>query len=129
MGFFNRLLGGNNENNDSNIDWAALNDVAQIDEIVQESKKQTVAIFKHSTRCGISRMVLSGFERDYDYNGEEIKMYFLDILNFRNISNEIANRFNVWHESPQLLVFRDGKIIYHTSHGNIEAGKLNEFIK
>ena len=83
--------------------WHVLSTLDQLDEIVKESKSQPVAIFKHSTRCGISRMVLKQFESNYDLNDKQLKLYFLDLLQNRDISNEIAARFKVPHESPQMI--------------------------
>ncbi len=128
MGLFDRLMSGGSAADNSKVNWTALTSIDQLDTIVTESKEQTIAVFKHSTRCGISRMVLKGFENDFDLENDQVKLYFLDLLNNRDISNEIASRFNVWHESPQLLVFSKGKIVYHTSHSNIQADKLKELI-
>lgn len=127
MGLFDRLIGGNAENY-SKLNWIALTENSQLYDIIEESKTQTVVIFKHSTRCGISKMVLRGFEDEFDLENDKIKLYFLDLLNYREISGEISSRFNVRHESPQLLVFRDGEVVYHTSHGDIKASKLNELV-
>ncbi|NAS30860.1 bacillithiol system redox-active protein YtxJ [Flavobacteriaceae bacterium R38] len=127
MGLFNKLMGGGNAS-DSNLEWNPLTDSRQLDEILEESKQQTIAIYKHSTRCGISRMVLKGFESDFDLNSDQVKLYFLDLLKYRGVSNDIASKYGVYHESPQLIVLKDGAVIYHTSHGSIRANKLSEFI-
>ena len=128
MGLFDKILGGGSSAGSDKIEWVPLTDVQQLNSLIEESKTQTVAIFKHSTRCGISRMVLRGFESDYELDLDQVKLYFLDLLNYRNISEEIASRFGVWHESPQLLVIKGGDVVYHTSHGSIQANKLSEFI-
>lgn len=109
------------------VPWHALTQLKQLDDIEEESAKTTVAIFKHSTRCGISRMVLKNFENDF--TGEEekgFKLYYLDLLSNREISNEIANRFGVHHESPQLIVLRDGKVVHSASHHSIQAETVKE---
>ena len=109
------------------VPWHALTELKQLDEIEKESEKSTVAIFKHSTRCGISRMVLKNFESEFHSEEEDnLKLYFLDLLSNREISSEIANRFGVQHESPQLIVIRDRKVIHHSSHQSIDAKKLKE---
>ncbi|PVW13533.1 bacillithiol system redox-active protein YtxJ [Marixanthomonas spongiae] len=110
------------------IPWHMLSKMEQLDEIVEESKKQAVAIFKHSTRCGISRMVLKQFEKEYDLNENQLKLYFLDLLQNRDISTEIANRFKVHHESPQLIVLKGGKVVYHDSHQGIDANHLKTLV-
>ena len=72
-------------------------------------------------------MVLKQFENEFDLN-EKITPYFLDLLEQRALSNEIANRFGVGHESPQLLLIRNGKSIYDASHSNINVEDLKPFI-
>ncbi len=89
------------------------------------SPQQPVAIFKHSTRCSISRMALKQFENEFDLEGS-VTPYYLDLLNHRDISNEIATRFQVYHQSPQLLLIKEGKSIYDASHSDIDAVELKE---
>ncbi|MFI2743246.1 bacillithiol system redox-active protein YtxJ [Zhouia sp. PK063] len=130
MGFFDKIFGEKEvtEANKTSIPWIEISSVNDLDEIVAASNQKTVAIFKHSTRCGISRMVLKSFESEFDLNDANISMYFLDLLQHRAISNEIAERFNVYHESPQLLIIKNGNVVFHTSHGQIEASLLEKYI-
>lgn len=86
---------------------------------------RAVAVFKHSTRCSISSMVLNRLERDWE-NTPEIPTYFLDLIAFRAISNRIAEESGVVHESPQLLLFKAGECFAHASHTAIHAGMVNE---
>ena len=104
--------------------WHVLSKMEQLEEIIEESKNKPVAVFKHSTRCGISRMVLKQFEKNYDLDDNQLKLYFLDLLQNRDISNEIAARFKVHHESPQMIVLKDGEVIHHDSHQGIDANHL-----
>lgn len=126
MGLFNKMFGDSTPKvtTENDIDWNNLTELSQLEQIVAESSGKPVIIFKHSTRCGISRMVLKGFESAYSIDFEEAKPYFLDLLNYREISNEIAVRFNVIHQSPQLLVIKNGVCIFHTSHSDIDAETL-----
>ncbi len=110
------------------IPWHVLGQMEQLDQIAEESKSQPVAIFKHSTRCGISRGVLKLFEKDYNLTNDQLKLYFLDLLAHRDISNEIAARFKVQHESPQLIVIKDGVVVHRDSHHSIQAGHLEKFL-
>ena len=110
------------------IPWHVLGKVEQLDEILEQSKKTPVAIFKHSTRCGISRGALKLFEKNYSLTDNQIKLYFLDLLQNRDISNEIAARFKVHHESPQLIVIKDGVVVHHDSHHGIDAAHLEKFV-
>lgn len=132
MGLFDKIF--NSEKKESaeqknTTPWIDLNSMEQLDEIEKESEENTVAILKHSTRCGISRMVLKMFESDYNLDeSKPVKLYFLDLINHRDISNEIAERFKVRHESPQLIVLKNREVVHHSSHQGISANKLAEFV-
>jgi|SRR5690606_27907185 len=110
------------------VPWHILNNMEQLDTIILESKNSPVAIFKHSTRCGISRGVMKIFERNYALTDDQLKLYYLDIFENRAISDEIAVRFQVNHESPQLIVIMDGLVVYYDSHHSIEASQLKKFV-
>lgn len=111
------------------VPWHPLTESSQLEDIGKESEKQPVVIFKHSTRCGISRMVLNNFEKNYDLpKDKEVKLYFLDLLANRNISNEVANRFGVRHESPQMIILKNGEVVHHASHHSIDLGSVKEQI-
>jgi bacillithiol system protein YtxJ len=109
------------------IPWNRLISVNQLIEIEKESFHQPIAIFKHSTRCGTSSMALRQFESQFETDNTSVKLYFLDLLSFKDISNEIAIRFQVFHESPQLIVLKDGNTIHHSSHHQIDASLLEQF--
>ncbi|QLE00047.1 bacillithiol system redox-active protein YtxJ [Galbibacter sp. BG1] len=128
MNFFKSIFGESQENKDKDLNWNHLIDVSQFEIIKEESKSFPVVIFKHSTRCGISRFALSNFENAYDFSENQVKLYFLDILKHRDVSNAIAETFGVRHESPQLLIVKNGNVVYHESHGQIEAEKISDFI-
>jgi bacillithiol system protein YtxJ len=94
---FLKSIFGNSESTEapkSTIEWTELTDVLQLQEIEAISNEKPVVIFKHSTRCSISRMALKQFEREYDLN-ENVALYFLDLIAHRDVSNEIAQKFNV----------------------------------
>jgi bacillithiol system protein YtxJ len=109
------------------MNWISLQHLTQLDEIAQSPGYSI--IFKHSTRCSISLMAKRKFELDWSYLPENTSVYFLDLLQYRNISNGIAERFKVHHESPQLLLIKDGECIYETSHGEISAEDVAEQIQ
>jgi bacillithiol system protein YtxJ len=124
MSIFNSIFGEPKPNsNSSNITWTPVEHLGQIEEIIVLSEQMPVIIFKHSTRCSISRMALKNFENEYDL-GERVSAYFLDLISFREVSNEIASRFNVVHQSPQLLLIVGGKSVYDVSHSSIDAQEL-----
>ncbi|WP_406843230.1 bacillithiol system redox-active protein YtxJ [Flavobacterium soyae] len=125
MSFFNSIF-GSSENSDSpksKVNWTELTDIHQLMEIEAVSNEKPVIIFKHSTRCSISRMALKQFEREFDLE-EAVDAYFLDLITYRDISNEIADRFDVYHESPQLILVKNGKAVYNVSHSDIDAEAL-----
>lgn len=96
------------------MNWLALTAEAQFAEALKE--QPLFGVFKHSTRCSISNMAKNRLERDWRF---DFPIYYLDLLNYRPISNLIADASNVQHESPQLIVFQNGKAIYAASHNGI----------
>ncbi len=113
--------------------WHKLSDISQLNDIQLLSKEQsnqgvTVLLFKHSTRCSISSMALSRLESKWVDN-DKIQTYYLDLLNHRDISNEIASLYQVEHASPQVLLIKDGMCIYHASHTAINAADILEASK
>ncbi|MDN3706258.1 bacillithiol system redox-active protein YtxJ [Myroides ceti] len=107
--------------------WIELTRQEQLEELTAMSKTQPVLIFKHSTRCIISKMALKNFESEFDLEGKIIP-YFLDLIANRALSNAIADDFNVQHQSPQLLVIKNAEVVYHESHEGIDASILKEYI-
>lgn len=108
--------------------WIDLTSVDQLIEVQEQSKITPVVIFKHSTRCVISRMVLREFESSFPKDKQSVSLYFLDLLTYRDISNEIGSKFQVSHQSPQLIVLKNGEAVYHASHNEIKAGAIKDII-
>lgn len=129
MSLFNSIFGSSDEKKEklSNVNWIPLQLMGQLDEIIALSKEKPVLIFKHSTRCSISRFALKQFENEFDLQNQ-IDAYFLDLLEFRAVSNEIASRFGIMHQSPQLLLIKEGKVLYDASHSDIQANELKKYI-
>lgn len=127
MSLFNSVFGSseNQNTNSNNINWIALQDLGQLNEIIAVSNEKPVVIFKHSTRCSVSRMALKQFENEYDA-ADATENYFLDLIAYRDVSNAIASRFNVFHQSPQLLLIKDGIAVYNASHSDIDAKTVAE---
>ena len=127
MGFINKLFGGSSEPKEEKLlPWINLTDVKALNEIEQKSKTKTQVIFKHSTRCGISSMVMSQFVDRYDVDAN-VDLYYLDLLNYRDVSNETGYKFQVMHQSPQLLVIKNGTAVAHASHSAINGIDLKSF--
>ncbi len=124
MGILDMFKGGNKEKSEKKaFPWIPLTSIEELDEIKEKSKEKTQAIFKHSTRCGISSMVIRQLESEYDLD-TNADVYYLDLLKHRPISLAIAEKFKVMHQSPQLIVLKGGKVIYHDSHHSISAKEI-----
>jgi bacillithiol system protein YtxJ len=104
--------------------WIPIQTSEQLDLIQEASFKKPQVIFKHSTTCSISKMALSRFEREQA--PDSIDFHYLDLLNFRPISNLIAEKFQVHHESPQVILIKDGVCVYDESHYGIMMDELIE---
>lgn len=125
---FKKLFGGSTEPKEEKVlPWINLNSLSQLNEIEEKSKTKTQVIFKHSTRCGISRMVMNQFVEAYDVDAN-LDLYYLDLLSYRDVSNDVGYQFQVMHESPQLLVIKNGVTVAHASHGGINDLDLLRFV-
>lgn len=128
MGFLDRFKSDNTEKKEvKTMPWIALTGMNQLTTIEENSKGKTQLIFKDSTRCGISKMVIRQFESQYNFE-DQIDAYYLDLLNYRPISQEIAERFQVMHQSPQLVVIKNGVVVHHASHHEINVGNLETYL-
>ena len=129
MGLFNSLFGAKEtQQAESNVHWIPLTSLSQLDEIKELSKTETVLIFKHSTRCGISRMVIKQFENKFGEEAKDLKVYYLDLLSYRDLSDEVGYTFQVMHQSPQLLVINNGIAVHHTSHYDITQVDVQKYV-
>lgn len=125
---FKKLFGGSSEPKEEKVlSWIQLNSLSQLNEIEEKSKTKTQVIFKHSTRCGISRMVMNQFVETYNVDAN-LDLYYLDLLSYRDVSNEVGYQFQVLHESPQLLIIKNGATVAHASHGGINDLDLMRFV-
>ncbi|MFT6850298.1 MAG: bacillithiol system protein YtxJ [Sphingobacteriales bacterium] len=104
------------------MNWTPLSS-ENLSQIISGDYPKTAVIFKHSTRCPVSMMAKRHFERGWIHSEEEITPFYLDLISFRDLSNEIAEAFSVEHQSPQMLVIKEGKCVFHTSHSDIDADK------
>lgn len=105
--------------------WTPLTELAQLDEVDSLSARKPVLLFKHSTRCNISAAALGRLERAWTTADDAAyTIYFLDLLKHRDISNAIAERYGVEHESPQALVIRNGECVQESAHFGITYNEL-----
>ena len=102
--------------NKPNFNWIYLQSDFDLKNAVKASFESPVLIFKHSTRCSISTLAKNRIE-----TGKRVfqNIYFLDLLKYRSISNEIASQFNVIHQSPQILMIVNGECVYNASHQDV----------
>jgi len=131
MGFLDSIFKSNGDEGKSqkpSTPWNELETELQVHQVIEESKEKVVVVFKHSTRCGISRMVKKQFESEYNYTEDAVKLYYLDLIANRAVSNKIAEDFKIYHESPQLIIFKDKKAVFNTSHSHISAEKIGEYL-
>jgi bacillithiol system protein YtxJ len=108
------------------MNWHPINSLDQLEHIKSASYISPQVIFKHSTTCSISRMALDRFERAA--TPEKVDFHYLDLLNYKAISNEIASFFQVHHESPQVILIKNGECIYDESHYGIMMDELISFL-
>ena len=106
------------------MQWNNIIAIDQLDTITAASFNKPQIILKHSTTCSISKMALARLERSIAPN--DIDFNFLDLLNYRPISQAIAEKFKVVHESPQILLIKNGECVYEESHGGIQMEEIIE---
>jgi bacillithiol system protein YtxJ len=127
MSIFEKIFGSPKEESVENVFWTSIESMDQLNEIVKVSHQKPVAIFKHSTRCSISRMAWNQFQKEFNLI-DAMALYYLDLLEYREISNKIETQFGVIHQSPQLIVVKDGNVVFISSHESIDAKQLAIFI-
>ena len=97
-----------------------LTNESQLTDLINDSL--TVVLFKHSTRCSVSNMAWKMFQQEW--NNADTPVYCLDLLNYRSLSNAIASQFQIEHESPHVLVIKNGACVYHATHQAIDAASV-----
>lgn len=108
------------------MNWNQLTTEQQLDELIQTSSEKPIVIFKHSTRCSISTTALNRLERAWD--SEQTSAFYLDLIAYRPISGMIAEKFDIEHQSPQILVIDNGKCTYTATHWDISMEDLKPYL-
>ena len=106
------------------MNWIPLTTEAQLQELIERSASVPQVIFRHSTRCAISSMAKSRLERASPPEGPAF--YFLDLIAYRPLSRKVEQVFGIEHESPQLLLIKNGACVYHESHSGINMEEIKE---
>lgn len=112
-----------------NPEWQHITSDDTPEKLGQTSQDIPVVIFKHSTRCSVSAMALRSFERDWQQPAAPVKLYMLNVINQRPVSQAAAAHWGVRHESPQVLIVYKDKVIYNASHSSIDADAILEHLK
>lgn len=128
MGIFGNFFQGGEKKEEQSFgeeNWNQLTSVNQLDALLANTNESTYVFFKHSSRCGISRMVWNQVRFLGKDKPEDVKLFYLDLIAYRDVSNAIAERLGVYHQSPQLIVLQNNEVVYEASHSAIE----NELVK
>ncbi len=108
------------------MNWNVLEHISDVDALVNLSQSVPCVIFKHSIRCNISHIAKSRLETRWNFSKDEVEPFYLDLIQYRTVSNHIAERFAVHHESPQVLLIHQGECTYESSHLDISVDELRE---
>lgn len=109
------------------MNWYSLDSLAELDDLL--ASNNTFLIFKHSTRCPVSSAAKRRFESDWFKQDRPIPAYYLDLIEYRDVSNKIATELEVVHQSPQLIVVHQKTVLHHSSHTSISADKVLKHIE
>lgn len=124
MNFLKKIFQNKQQNTMEN--WTHITEERQLENIREGSKTKPAVIFKDSVTCGISAHAKHKLESAWDFETSEMDFYYLDLLSYRNISNKIAADFGVTHQSPQILVLKDTKVVDHFSHQSISVDRIRK---
>ena len=108
--------------------WIHLTSQEQLQEAINSNESKPQLFFKHSTRCIISKMALQDFERSTVIDSSAADFYLLDLLNYRNISDEISKRLNIIHQSPQVIMLSNNEVLYSETHDRINGAKVQHIL-
>ncbi len=104
--------------------WQTLTSVHDVEALIERSATLPCLILKHSTRCPISSMAMRRLEGSWNLGEDEVEAYYLDLIRYRDVSNHITASFAVDHESPQILLIKDGICVHDASHLDISVAGL-----
>ena len=110
------------------MNWTNLVKVEDFDRLIYLSDSTPILIFKHSTRCSVSLMAKRSLEAEWNFSSAQVIPYYLDLITYRPLSNRISEQFNIMHESPQAILLKNGKAVYHASHSDINAEDIGKHL-
>lgn len=121
------LFSFSKKSNSSKLNWINLNSVEELQQAIADTENVEGLFFKHSTRCSISSMALNSFENQWEQD-ENCKLYFIDLIAHRDVSNTLSELTGVEHQSPQVIVVKNNEAIYSASHNGISAREIKNII-
>ena len=110
------------------MDWKHLTSIEDLEKAISASDLGTVVLFKHSTRCSVSRMAIKMFEEGWDNSLNTVSAYYLDLLEYRPVSIAMVEKLGVEHQSPQMLVLRKGQVVHHANHHAIDVDTVKSYL-
>lgn len=122
MKFIKSLLGASAPDQNQykpDFPWMPLKQMEYLDNILEDSHKRPQVIFKHSTSCGLSGMLLRRFQKTWEQYSDQADFHLLDLIGYRAISNAIEDKLGVRHQSPQVILLYQGEVRDEVSHGSI----------
>ncbi|MEX0610230.1 MAG: bacillithiol system redox-active protein YtxJ [Balneolaceae bacterium] len=125
MGILDKLFGG--EKAETDFGWDVISTEEEVDEILLASNYKPQVIFKHSTRCATSFFARTSLETFPESEKQNADFYLVDVISNRPVSLYLADKFGVRHESPQLIIIKNGEILWHGSHHEVQVEKLKSF--
>jgi len=109
----------------TDLNWNEIQTLEELKKAYHSTEEKAALFFKHSTRCGISKMVLNRFESEWE-NDENYTLYFIDLLAHRNVSDTLSEWSGVKHQSPQVIVIKNEAVVYDASHNGIKASIIKK---
>ena len=110
------------------LKWKELRSIDELDKAVKTTEERPALFFKHSTRCSISQMALSRFESQWSLEEEVCSIYYIDLLNYREVSNRLSEVTGVEHQSPQVILIMEGGVAHTASHSAISAKEIESIV-
>nr|MBS0037422.1 bacillithiol system redox-active protein YtxJ [Saprospiraceae bacterium] len=109
--------------------WENITDLKILKAAHDRSNDQPVYLFKHSTRCGISSHAKSELQEWHRKNINKAEVYYLDLIAYRSISNQISENYRIPHQSPQIIVLVNGEAVHALSHSSINEVDLEQLYR
>ena len=121
------LFSFNKKPRSSKLNWNTIESVEALKDALSDTEDYSGLFFKHSTRCNISAMALNGFESQWEED-DKCKLYFIDLIAHRDVSNALSELTGVEHQSPQVILVKNKEAIYTASHNGISAREIKKLI-